>query len=114
MATVQQVQAAYPVQCEGVDDAVIEALIPHAQEMIQHTILAPYSSTHVPTNDVIERAVVHQVGSWLETGDSADVAGWGEGTTVSVGDTEIPVGQEVAPRALRVLRMAGLLTPFGA
>lgn len=114
MATVNQISEAYPVQAEGVNESVIEQMIVSAEELIKHTILAPYNPSHVPTNDVIERAVVHQCGSWLEFGESADLGGFPEGTEFTVGQTTIPMPAEVCPRSLRVLRSAGLLTPFGA
>lgn len=113
MATVEQVQAAYPVESEGIDEAVIEAAIPNAEELVSDYILASYSTTNVHTNNAIESAVIHQVGQWLAFGEEYDVAGWEEGSTVIVGDVIMKTPNALAPRAERALRKAGLLDPDG-
>lgn len=113
MATYEAFTARYPTSTAT--QTAVDALIPHASDLIAATILAPYNPADTTTALVISNAICDQVAAWLETGSSNDLAGYAPGISIKVDGLEVS-GQPaaVSPRALRTLRAFGLLTPMGA
>jgi len=92
----------------------VNALALHAETLIKSIITYPYSETDTTTATAITNATADQVAAWIETGVSNDLAGYANDTSMSLGDLSIS-GQpaHVSPRAVRVLRSAGLLQILG-
>lgn len=106
--------AFYPSEAEAADEDALTALLSHASRVVEEYILAACDITDNDTAAALQAAVCHQVAAWLEVGDSHDLAGYARGVGVSLGDLSIS-GQPapIAPRAIRVLKLAGLTTPYG-
>lgn len=105
------VNAAYP---SDNSDETLELLISHATDLIQLNIFTPYDGNVSTINDRIASAIIHQVGYWIEVGDTSDTAGWDPGTTIEAGGVKYPVGPTLAKRAKNQLTLAGLRQPRGA
>lgn len=110
--TVETVEARYPALT--LDESVVEAMLPHAVDLITYHIVAAYAYTHVETNTRIANAVCDQVAHWLEFGETGDLADYPVGTVIRVGELSYPVPPTLAPRAARQLALSGLTTPHGA
>jgi len=97
--------------------ANVERMLLRASELMDDTVVAPFavsSVTTLPTDADVDAAMRDatsaQVEFWLETGEGGDIDGLA-GTQVTVaGYTGTRPGVR-APRALRILRNAGLMVP---
>lgn len=111
--TYTDVLEVYP-QYTSVDTDFITALIVHATELVQYSILNVYDDTDEDHTTAASQAIIHQTGMWLDVGDTADIAGYKTGSTIKVGELEWVVPQRLAPRALRSLKQQDLTTSWGA
>jgi hypothetical protein len=102
-------QTRYPAN--PATQAEVNALAPHAETLIKSFITYPYTDDDAPE---INNAITDQIAAWIETGVSNDLAGYASNTSMSLGDLTIS-GQpaHISPRAVRVLRAAGLLQLIG-
>lgn len=86
-----------------------------ATELIAEHASAGYvtDATGLPVYDEIKAALrdatCAQVEQWLEVGEENDIAGYSRATSMSVGINLSSLPSILAPRARRILRMAGLL-----
>lgn len=93
----------------------VEALLEHATELVNETVIAPYDPDDQTIQTVLTNATCDQVAAWIETGDDNDLAGYAPTVSISLGDLTVN-GQpaRVSPRTVRTLRNAGLLQLWGA
>lgn len=89
----------------------VDRLIARASELIHSIVLTAYDVDDVDTAAVLSDATCAQIEAWLTVGEEASIAGY-EGTQSVAG---LSSGQpaRVSPRALIILRVAGLLQPTG-
>lgn len=94
-----------------------DRLLGHAERLVDTLVLAGFTvdGTGIPTDPTVAAAlrdaVCAQVEMWLAMGEALDVESWGPGAhkVQSVLEVANPPGKH-APRALRALSAAGLLT----
>lgn len=92
-------------------------LLARASELLDDVVTRPYpvaAVTGLPTEaDVaaaMSDAACAQVEFWLEVGDDHDVTGLANRQT-SIGHLTLTMPPELAPRAARILRGAGMMAP---
>ncbi len=100
---------------DAASQAIAERMLERASELMDGVVVAAFevdSVTELPTDvevaAALRDATCAQVEQWLEVGESNDVDGLA-GTAVSVGGYAGRRAPSVSPRALRILRNAGLL-----
>jgi hypothetical protein len=90
-------------------------ILERATEVVAEAVTTGYYTDDLgnPTDDTViealRKACCAQVEQWLEVGEENDIAGYSRSATMSVGGlnlSELP--SILAPRARRILRLAGL------
>lgn len=96
--------------------AGIDRLLERASERIDDVVIAPFvvdADTELPTDTdiatALRKATCFQVEFWQETGEANDIDGLA-GSAVSVGSYQGRRAPRDAPRALALLRSAGLMS----
>jgi len=108
--TPAEIITAYPTLA-WVNEGTLTVLADAAALLLWERVLSPTGDDAL----TVKEAACHQVAAWVEAGTGTDLAGYNRDVTVSVDGLTVS-GQpaQVSPRALRVLRLAGLLNLPGA
>ena len=114
-ATVEDFTRLYPTLADALNTAALEALLHHASAAVSAACLAYFDPSDPTATAALKDATCHQTASWVEVGDTHDLAGYDKATTIDLGDFSIGgMPARLSPRAIRSLRGAGLTMPWEA
>lgn len=112
-ATAADFALRYPTLADAMSEAALAALLHHASAAVSAACLAYFDPTDPNAVAALKDATCHQTASWVEVGDTQDLAGYDKATTIDLGDFSIGgMPARLSPRAIRSLRGAGLTMPW--